>query len=107
MLLKHCKQGFNVKLLSGVEEEAARYDVKIFQDQPIYLVDNYIKWRDELKKLREKRRIEALINPAKIKLLRKSIFRRSKPAIGVRVLAGELRKECKPHQVRRHTSWKR
>ena len=27
---------FNVKLLPGVEEEAAKYDVKIFQDQVIY-----------------------------------------------------------------------
>jgi len=86
---------FNVKLLPGVEEEAAKFDVKIFQDQVIYsLVDNYVKWRDELKKLKEKQRIEALIKPAKIKLLKEFIFRRSKPAIvGVRILAGELKKD--------------
>ncbi len=86
---------FNVKLLPGVEEDAKKFDVKIFQDNVIYsLVENYVKWRDETKKLREKQRIEALIKPAKIKLLKEFIFRRSKPAIiGVRVLAGELRKD--------------
>ena len=86
---------FNVKLLPGVEEEAAKFDVKIFQDQVIYsLVDYYVKWRDELKKLKEKQRIEALIKPAKIKLLKEFIFRRSKPAIvGVKILAGELKKD--------------
>ena len=86
---------FNVKLLPGVEEEAKKFDVKIFQDQVIYsLVDNYVKWRDEVKQLRERQRIEALIKPGKIKLLKEFIFRRSKPAIiGVRVLAGEIRKD--------------
>ena len=86
---------FNVKLLPGVEEEAKKYDVKIFRDQVIYsLVENYVRWRDETKKLRERQKIEALIKPAKIKLLREFIFRRSKPAIiGVRVLAGEIKKD--------------
>ncbi len=88
---------FNVKLLPGVEEEAKKFDVKIFQDQVIYsLVDNYVKWRDEIRQLREKQRIEALIKPGKIKLLKEFIFRRSKPAIiGVRVLAGEIKKDLK------------
>ncbi|WP_456328568.1 intein-containing translation initiation factor aIF-2 [Archaeoglobus sp.] len=86
---------FNVKLLPGVAEEAEKYGVKIFQDSIIYsLVDNYVKWREETKALKEKQRIEALIKPGKIKLLPEFIFRRSKPAIvGIRVLAGELRKD--------------
>ena len=86
---------FNVKILPNVNEEAERYNVKIFQDQIIYsLVDNYVRWRDETKAMREKRRVEALIKPGKIKLLPEFIFRRSKPAIvGVRILAGELRKD--------------
>ncbi len=86
---------FNVKLLPGVEEEARKYGVRIFQDQVIYsLVENYVRWRDETKKMKERQRFESLVKPAKIKLLKEFIFRRSKPAIiGVRVLAGELRKE--------------
>lgn len=87
---------FNVKLLPGVSEEAEKYGVRIFQDNIIYsLVDNYVKWREETKALREKQKIEALIKPGKIKLLPEFIFRRSKPAIiGVKVLAGEIRKDA-------------
>ncbi len=86
---------FNVKILSGVEEEARKYGVNVFCDNVIYsLIDNFVKWREETRELRERKRIEALIKPAKIKLLKEYIFRRSKPAIiGVRVLAGEIRKD--------------
>jgi len=88
---------FNVKLLPGVEEEAAKYGVRIFEDKIIYsLVDSYVEWREEEKRAREKQKIEALVKPAKIKLLKEFIFRRSKPAvIGVRILAGELKKDVK------------
>ncbi len=88
---------FNVKVLPNVEREAEKYGVRIFLDQIIYsLLDNYIKWREEEKKLREKQKIESLIKPAKIKLLKDFIFRRSKPAvIGIKVLAGEIKKDLK------------
>ncbi|ADC64788.1 translation initiation factor aIF-2 [Ferroglobus placidus DSM 10642] len=89
--------GFNVKVLPGVEEEAARYGVRIFLDNIIYsLLDNVTSWREEQKRLREKQKIESLIKPCKIQLLKDFIFRRSKPAIvGVKVLAGELRRDVK------------
>lgn len=89
--------GFNVKLLPGVEEEAAKYGVRIFMDQIIYsLIDNFTQWRDEEKRLRERQKIESIIMPGKIQLLKNYIFRRSKPAvIGVKVLAGELRKDVR------------
>ncbi|AKG92538.1 translation initiation factor aIF-2/yIF-2 [Geoglobus ahangari] len=89
--------GFNVKLLPGVEEEAAKYGVRIFTDQIIYsLIDNFTQWRDEEKRLRERQKIESIIMPGKIQLLKNYIFRRSKPAVvGVKVLAGELRKDVK------------
>ncbi len=85
---------FNVKLLPGVEEEAKKYGVRIFSDQIIYsLIDNFVKWREAEKLARERQKIESLIKPGKIKLLKEYIFRRSKPAIiGVRVLAGELKR---------------
>ena len=42
---------------------------------------------------RERQKVEALVKPAKIKLLKEYIFRRSKPAVvGIRVLAGELKR---------------
>ncbi len=89
--------GFNVKLLPGVEEEAAKYGVRVFMDQIIYsLIDNFTQWRDEEKRLRERQKIESIIMPGKIQLLKNYIFRRSKPAvIGVKVLAGELRKDVR------------
>lgn len=85
---------FNVKLLPGVEEEAKRYGVKIFLSDIIYtLLDDFMKWRENERLARERQKVEALIKPGKIKLLKEFIFRRSKPAIiGVRVLAGELRR---------------
>lgn len=85
---------FNVKILEEAIEEANKYGVKIFDGDIIYtIIDNFRKWREELKLTREKQKIEALIKPGKIKLLKDFIFRRSKPAIiGIRVLAGELRR---------------
>lgn len=85
---------FNVKLLPGVEEEAKKYGVRIFSHEIIYtLIENFVKWRQEEKLARERQKVEALIKPGKIKLLKEFIFRRSKPAIvGVRVLAGELKR---------------
>ena len=88
---------FNVKLLPNVEGEAAKYNVRIFSDEIIYsLLDRVKQWREEEKLAKEKQKIEALVKPAKIKLLKEFIFRRSKPAVvGIRVLAGELRKDVK------------
>ncbi|AEA46489.1 translation initiation factor IF-2 [Archaeoglobus veneficus] len=88
---------FNVKLLPGVEEEAAKYGVRIFKEDIIYtLLDKVKQWREEEKLARERQKIEALVKPAKIKLLKEFIFRRSKPAVvGVKILAGELRKDVR------------
>lgn len=85
---------FNVKLLPGIEEEAKKYGVRIFSHEIIYtLIENFVKWREEERLARERQKVEALIKPGKIKLLKEFIFRRSKPAIvGVRVLAGELKR---------------
>ncbi|MCQ4153163.1 MAG: translation initiation factor IF-2 [Archaeoglobi archaeon] len=85
---------FNVKILPEAEEEARNYGVKIFEGDIIYtIIENFLKWRDEAKTERERQKIEALIKPGKVKLLKEFIFRRSKPAIiGVKILAGELRR---------------
>ncbi|MCX8152276.1 MAG: translation initiation factor IF-2 [Archaeoglobaceae archaeon] len=85
---------FNVKTLPEAEIEAEKYGVKIFKDEIIYsLIDNFMKWRENEKVKKEKQKIETLIKPGKVQLLKEFIFRRSKPAIvGVRVLAGELRR---------------
>jgi translation initiation factor 5B len=89
--------GFGVKMLPGVEEEAAKFGIRVFIDEIIYnLIDNFLRWREEEQRARERQKIEELIKPCKIKLLKDYIFRRSKPAvIGVRILAGELKREAK------------
>ncbi len=88
---------FGVKVLPGVGEEASRYGVRFFRGDIIYnIMDEYLKWREEEERQREKQKVEALIKPAKIQLLKDFIFRRNKPAvIGVRIFAGELKKGVK------------
>ncbi len=67
--------------------------IKVFSGRVIYqLVDDYVAWRDEVKRKVEKQRFEQIVMPAKIRVLPNCIFRQSNPAVvGVRVLGGALR----------------
>jgi translation initiation factor 5B len=69
--------------------------VKVFEGRVIYqLIDQYLAWRDEQKRLAEKLRFEHIVMPAKIRLLPDCVFRQSNPAVvGVRVLGGKLRSD--------------
>jgi len=69
--------------------------VKVFEARVIYqLIDQYVEWRDEQKRLQEKQRFEHVVMPAKIRLLPDCVFRQSNPAVvGVRVLGGKLRSD--------------
>ncbi|WML67411.1 MAG: putative translation initiation factor IF-2 [Methanoregula sp. SKADARSKE-2] len=69
--------------------------VKVFEGRVIYqLIDQYVGWRDEQKRLQEKLRFEHVVMPAKIRLLPDCVFRQSNPAVvGVRVLSGKLRSD--------------
>jgi translation initiation factor 5B len=69
--------------------------VKVFEGRVIYqLIDQYVGWRDEQKRLQEKLRFEHVVMPAKIRLLPDCVFRQSNPAVvGVRVLGGKLRSD--------------
>jgi len=56
------------------------------------LIDQYVAWRDEQKRIAEKAQFEHVMMPAKIRLLPDCVFRQSNPAVvGVRVLGGKLR----------------
>lgn len=85
--------GFNVKVLKEAEEEARINNVKIMLNNIIYrLVEEYIQWRKMMKETERKRLLDSLVRPAKIKVLRGYVFRRSDPAIvGVEVLGGVLK----------------
>ncbi len=69
------------------------FPVRIFEGRVIYkLVEDYIQWRDDLKRKTEQQKFEQIIYPAKIRILPHCIFRQSNPAVvGVRVLGGTLR----------------
>ena len=69
--------------------------VKVFDANVIYqLIDQYVAWRDEQKRLLEQKKFEHVIMPAKIRLLPDCVFRQSNPAVvGVRVLGGKLRSD--------------
>ena len=69
--------------------------VKVFDGKVIYqLIDQYVAWRDEQKRLLEQKRFEHVVMPAKIRLLPDCVFRQSNPAVvGVRVLGGKLRSD--------------
>ena len=67
--------------------------IRVFSGRVIYqLVDDYVAWRDDVKRKQEKQRFEQIVMPAKIRVLPNCIFRQSNPAVvGVRVLGGALR----------------
>lgn len=87
---------FNTALLPDAADmvrEESQFKVRIFEEKVIYkLVDDYIEWRDDLKRRTEQQRFEQIVMPAKIRVLPHCIFRQSNPAVvGVRVLGGILR----------------
>ncbi len=69
--------------------------VRVFDGKVIYqLIDQYVAWRDEQKRLAEQKKFEHIVMPAKIRLLPDCVFRQSNPAVvGVRVLGGKLRSD--------------
>jgi len=69
--------------------------VKVFDANVIYqLIDQYVAWRDEQKRILEQKKFEHIVMPAKIRLLPDCVFRQSNPAVvGVRVLGGKLRSD--------------
>ena len=89
---------FNTPILPDAAEmikDPLYTQAKVFEGQVIYqLIDQYIAWRDEQKRIAERQQFEHVIMPAKIRLLPDCVFRQSNPAVvGVRVLGGKLRSD--------------
>src|SRR3989338_1535618 len=80
--------GFNVPMLS---QPGAH--VKVITGDIIYrLIEQFQEWQAEEKKKAEAQKLEDLIFPCKIKLLKGYVFRQNNPAVvGVEVLAGTLK----------------
>ncbi|KQM10606.1 MAG: translation initiation factor IF-2 [Candidatus Methanomethylophilaceae archaeon] len=85
--------GFNVSLSKEAESVAEAHNVRVFSDQVVYhLIEEYVLWRDELKKKSDIDKRSEFSFPGKFILLPNCTFRVSKPAIvGVRILSGRLR----------------
>ncbi|MGC9090258.1 MAG: translation initiation factor IF-2 [Fervidicoccaceae archaeon] len=85
--------GFNVKVLPEAKEEAEKSGVQIMLSNVIYrLLEDYFKWRQDLKRKELEKKLESIIWPAKIRLLPGFVFRRSDPVIvGIEVLGGVLK----------------
>ncbi|MDH5482579.1 MAG: translation initiation factor IF-2 [Candidatus Bathyarchaeota archaeon] len=89
--------GFNVKILPDAEEEATNKSVQIFREKIIYhVIENYLSWLKKQQEAKLEQDFEALVKPAKIRIMEGYVFHRAKPAIvGVEILAGKIKPKTK------------
>lgn len=80
--------GFNV-----LKPEVAPETVKVIVHDVIYrLIEDYESWMSEKKKEIEKGKLDVLVRPVKMQLLRGYVFRQSNPAVvGVEIMGGVLK----------------
>ncbi len=80
--------GFNVEDKSGICNE----NVKVITNNVIYkLIEDFEKWQELEKKKLEEKKLELLVRPCKIQLMKGYVFRQNNPAVcGVDILAGTL-----------------
>jgi translation initiation factor 5B len=86
---------FNVKVLPSAAEEIKATDIKLFSSNIIYqLIEDYHDWIKAAEERKKKAWLDAIIKPAKIRIIPKLIFRNSKPAIaGIEVLSGTIKQD--------------
>lgn len=84
---------FNVKILPSAFDEIKASEIKLFSANVIYkLTEDYQAWIDAAEEEKKKAYLDAVIKPAKIRVIPKLIFRNSKPAIvGIEVLGGTVK----------------
>ena len=83
---------FNAEVTEKALELAESKDVKIFNSDIIYeALDNYSRWRDELKQQNRQKALENLSRPAEVRTLQDHVFRSSNPVvIGMKVVEGVI-----------------
>lgn len=86
---------FNVKILPSASDEIKASEIKLFSANIIYqLTEDYQEWIDAAEEEKKKAYLDAVIKPAKIRVIPKLIFRNSKPAIvGIEVLSGTVKQD--------------
>lgn len=84
---------FNVKILPSAFEEIRSSEIKLFSSNIIYqLTEDYQAWIELYEEEKKRAYLDAVIKPAKIRVIPKLIFRNSKPAIvGIEVLGGTVK----------------
>ncbi len=84
---------FNVKVHPTAQEELDNSEIKLFSGNVIYqITEEYDVWIKEKEKEQRQKWLDAIIKPAKIRIIPKLIFRQSKPAIaGIEVLSGTIK----------------
>ncbi len=85
--------GFNVKVDDDAKRLADERNVTVIAEKIIYhLIDKYEEKSMNIKAELEKKKLEGLVWPCKLQVLKGYVFRASKPAVfGVEILAGKLR----------------
>lgn len=84
---------FNVKILPSAAEQLKKSDIKVFDGNVIYqITEDHQAWVKSVEEQRKKEWLNAIIKPAKIRIIPKLVFRQSKPAIaGIEVLSGTVK----------------
>jgi translation initiation factor 5B len=92
--LKKVIFAFNVRTLAEADELAKDLKIKIFQSNIIYhILEDYKKWRYERTEREMQEKLEHVVRPVKLKILKGCIFHAKSPCIvGVEVLEGLLKK---------------
>ncbi len=83
---------FNTGTTEQGERVAKDRDIKIFQSDVVYeIIEDYQSWKEDLKRKKKQKALNAVSRPAKIEVLHDHIFRSSNPAVvGVKILDGVL-----------------
>jgi translation initiation factor 5B len=81
--------GFNVELMPDVQVQ----NVKVITNKVIYkLIEDFEKYQEEAKKRMEGKKLEFLVRPCKVQIMKGYVFRQNNPAVvGVDVLTGTLK----------------
>ncbi len=85
---------FNVSVDGVALEEAKKKEIKIFSGKVIYsLMEEFEEWQNKKREALKRAKLARLVFPAKFKVLKGFVFRRSNPAVvGVKVIEGRIRK---------------
>lgn len=83
---------FNVGSTDQAEQMIEDKNIKVFQEQVIYkIIEEYNKWKDEIKEKQQKEALNRIARPARIRILPDHVFNKSKPVVaGSKIEKGVL-----------------